>query len=523
MRSPETTMPSGGSVRVDDDGVHVVSGFDEALSVEIGGHPVWAFVPSRDGRKEGSGARLVPWPDLLRRYLDGVAEIVVRRLDNAEPVFVDSVALGSGQGTVSVVNDRGVAVAVDKAHRITETFATTDAGSKVALVDAVEKALALLNESGHPAFLSFGCLLGAVRDGRLIGHDNDADISYLARAKHPVDIMLESMEVERRFVAAGWHTRRMSGADFKLLVPKPNGGHFGLDVFTAFYLEDTLYVMPNVMAALPPSALVPQSEVQLEGRTLPAPADPEALLEATYGPGWRVPDPTFKYNPPRHVQRLLSGLMRGERKHERYWEEFYATKADRVPTEPSAFARWVGERERATATSLVDVGSGTGRDSLWFADQGYTTLGCDYAGAGVHYGRRLAAERGLDAKFRRLNLYDIRHILAAGARIARDRKPNVVYARFLVHALEDEGRRNLWLFSRSALRSTLGRIYLEFRTEATEHEFGEHFRQFVQPEVVTAELASYGFTIEHCENRHGLAVHHKEDPRVCRIVARLEK
>ena len=87
--------------------------------------------------------------------------------------------------------------------------------------------------------------------------------------------------------------------------------------------------------------------------------------------------------------------------------------------------------------------------------------------------------------------------------------------------MEDLGREQLWVLSRSALKGTKGRIYLEWRTEATEHEFGEHYRQFVQPDVVQAELEHHGFEIEHCENSFGLAVHKSEDPRVCRIVAKM--
>ena len=104
-----------------------------------------------------------------------------------------------------------------------------------------------------------------------------------------------------------------------------------------------------------------------------------------------------------------------------------------------------------------------------------------------------AWETGSSARFRRLNLYDYRQLLTVGAQLAHERPTDAVYAWFLVHALEDEGRHNLWRFGRSVLRGTRGRLYLEFRTEATEHEFGEHYRQFVQPETVAGELAGYGF------------------------------
>jgi len=123
----------------------------------------------------------------------------------------------------------------------------------------------------------------------------------------------------------------------------------------------------------------------------------------------------------------------------------------------------------------------------------------------------LADERGVDVDFRRLNLYDHRQVLTAGALRPRERGIDVVYARFLVDALADEGRRNLWRFCRAVLRGSHGRIYLEFRTEAT-----------VQPDVVAEELRGYGFTIEHSETSHGLAVLGDEDPSICRIVARME-
>ena len=509
------------SVRVDDDGIHFSVPSDEGLGVEIDGRRVWALAPARDGRRADDGDWLVPWPIPLRPYLNGRAEVAVRTLLTGRVLFEDSVLLGDGAGTVSVVDQRGKPLTLDKTNRVSSMFSDADEDVKADLVEAVARTLELMDSNGHQAFLAFGCLLGAVRDGKLIGHDNDADIVYLARATHPVDIMLESMAIERQFVEAGWETRRMSGADFKLRAKLTGGKTIGIDVFTAFYLRGTLHVMPNVVTELPRDALLPQSTVAFEGRSMPAPADPAALLEATYGPEWRVPDPAFKYETSRPVRRRIGGLMRGERKHIRYWDDFYGTKASLVPTEPSPFARWVSEQE-PTSSSVLDIGSGTGRDSVWLAEQGFAVLGCDYSRVGLSFATRLAEGRGVDVDFHRLNLYDLRQVLTAAALRPRERNVDAVYARFLVHALEDEGRRNLWRFSRGVLRGSNGRIYLEFRTEATEHEFGKHFRQFVEPAVVAEELRTYGFTIEHCENSHGLAVHRTEDPRVCRIVARLE-
>jgi SAM-dependent methyltransferase len=501
--------------------VHFSGPTEQSVGVEIGGRRVWAVLPARDGRRSADGDWLVRWPRLLRPYLNGRADVVVRALLAGDVLFEETVSLGNGNGVVSLLTEHGTPLTVDKGDHVTEMFSEVGDDVKAELVDLLARTLDLMIGNGHHAFLAYGALLGAARDGKLIGHDNDGDVVYLARATHPVDVMLESMRIEREFIAAGWDTRRMSGADFKLRPQLSDGRVIGIDVFTAFYLDGALHVLPNMVADLPLDALVPQSTIELEGRSLPAPADPAAWLEATYGPGWKVPDPAYKNEAPLWLRRRISGLVRGERKHVRYWNDFYATHASAVPPGPSAFARWVAELEPAPSR-LLDIGSGTGRDSLWLAEQGFTVAGYDYARNGLIHAAAQAEERGVQADFRHLNLYDLREVLTAAALRPREQQAGVVYARFLVHALEADGRANLWRFSRNVLRAGLGRIYLEFRTEPTKHAFGRHYRNFVQPDIVVDELLRYGFAVEHIENDHGLAVHGTEDPRTCRIVAKLE-
>ncbi len=482
---------------------------------------MWSCLPELDAARDETGAWTVSWPILLKPFLDGVARVVVRRLDTGEDVFADEVPFGSGSGRVSVASPEGVPLAIDKGGFLTAMFEDRNEAHISALLDSCEAALNLFAELEVPAFLAFGCLLGAVRDGRLIAHDNDADLVYLASGTHPFDVILESVRLERAFQEAGWSTRRMSGGDFKLLPPPEGEQTWAIDLFAGFYRGSWLYSIPSFGAQLAPARLLPLSSVVLEGRTMAAPADPQALLAASYGPDWQTPDPTFRFTPSRHTKRLLVGFLRGERRHQRYWDDFYRVHADRVPDEPSAFARKVVEHA-GVPISIIDVGSGTGRDALHFARMGFQVLGCDYSRSGVAYAASHAARQGIDAEFKALNLYDMRDVLVSGALLAR-RGFEAVYARFLVHALEEEGRLNLWLVARSALRPTRGRLYLEFRTEATKHEYGEHFRQFVQPKVVVAELTDHGFEIEHCENSHGLAIHKSEDPRVCRIFAKMGK
>lgn len=209
--------------------------------------------------------------------------------------------------------------------------------------------------------------------------------------------------------------------------------------------------------------------------------------------------------------------MRAERS---YWEDFYAgASCAVVPQEPSAFARWVAHRATPGAT-IIDVGTGTARDALWFAAGGWTVRGLDYARSAVERARGLVTESPRPPRFDLLDLYETDAVATTAAALSEEPGDHDVYGRFLVHALEDAGRHNLWLFAATVL-SHGGLLFLEFRTgkDATEpHVFGEHFRVFLSPDEVVDELESAGAAVAWRQEGHGLATFGTEDPHVCRLV-----
>ena len=142
----------------------------------------------------------------------------------------------------------------------------------------------------------YGCLLGAVRNGHMIGHDSDADVAYLSAYTHPFDIIRECTAAIRTMKSLGWKVVKMSGANFKVWVPLPDGRRCGIDVFGSFHIGDSFYVTGSLTGTLDRSALLPFGTVTLEGREITAPAKPEEVLAFTYGPKWRVPDPAFHFD-----------------------------------------------------------------------------------------------------------------------------------------------------------------------------------------------------------------------------------
>jgi SAM-dependent methyltransferase len=508
-----------GEAFVDRDGVTVTAEDGAVVDVLFDERWVWSFQAGRDTGEDGG--RRAPWPVSLRQFLRGRARITVRERFGERTLYDGELAFDDSDARVAIEDHRGKPLIVDKAGDLQCGFAERGQATVDVLLDAIEDVLARLAGAGVDAFLAFGALLGAVRDGTFIPHDSDADVGYLSRHTSPVDVARESYALERVMIEAGYRTWRFSAGDFKVVVPDPEGGR-AIDVFAGFVVEDVFYLMPEVHAAgFDAGVILPLGEVELHGRTITAPADPEALLEITYGPHWRVPDPSFKFAAPRWVRRRMDGWLRGNNGNRGHWWPFYFGRSrDTVPAHPSPFASWVHEREPADV-SIVDIGSGTGRDSLWFAREGHDVLGLDYIPAATERADRQAREEDLPARYKTFNLYDIRQVLGIGAELAHRDAPPVLYGRFLIHALEDRGRHNLWRVADMCLRRG-GRFYLEFRTGLdadASHEFGEHFRKYLEPDVVVAEIEARGGQVEHREAGHGLAVYKNEDPHVCRLVA----
>ena len=91
---------------------------------------------------------------------------------------------------------------------------------------------------------------------------------------------------------------------------------------------------------MPRSAILPLIEVPFEGHLLPAPADPDTMLEVSYGAGWRVPDPSFRHLPGREITERFDGWFGSLMKWRRDWT-LYNTRVAEAGGEPSDFAAWV--------------------------------------------------------------------------------------------------------------------------------------------------------------------------------------
>lgn len=514
-------------LEVDDAGITLPTNLVERRTYDVllNGQHVWSIQPARDVTA-GSRRPRVSWPRSLRRHLRGKADVALRDHLGQHLVARSRYVFGGDDSRhVSVVDRSGNPLVIDKWGALIRPLSSDSEELTGELVDKSVQLMDAVHAAGLPAFVCYGTLLGAVREGRFIGHDNDVDLAFLSSFEHPADVVREGFRVERALREGGWAVRRGSGVRLNVPLELSDGSTRFVDVFTAHWTEGRLYIPSDLGHEVPREVILPLSTVRLHGRDVPAPARPEELLRVTYGDAWRVPDPSFRFESPRILKRRLNGWFGGLSTGRKRWDAFAATALSALPHEPTQFARWVAE-QYPSDHPLVDLGAGTGRDSVWFADAGRRVIAVDYAPTALRkYLGRHARGTGPDVEVRVLNLYDLRSVLALGATLSRTEVPVDLYARFTLHALTWHGREHVFRLASMALRRG-GHLFLEFRT-VEDRDLPHHFeggpRRFLRPEQVRRRIEHHGGRVVHQHEGRGLAEFEEEDPHVCRMIAAWSK
>lgn len=143
---------------------------------------------------------------------------------------------------------------------------------------------------GAQPFINSGTLLGYVRDGGPILHDDDLDLSVIVQGESP------------RASAQAWHIFLNKMAEEYYIISK--GAFFSLylesgyeiDIFPAWIFESRLYVYPYCWGEVDQSQALPIKWEIYRSEALPLPRQPEKLLEVNYGPNWKIPDPYWRFD-----------------------------------------------------------------------------------------------------------------------------------------------------------------------------------------------------------------------------------
>lgn len=151
--------------------------------------------------------------------------------------------------------------------------------------------IGFLKQQGYQVFLNSGTLLGVVRDGRLIDHDDDVDLAVILRADSAEAAVAEWAALRAALKAEGRLAEDEMESNAILKLTGADGVAF--DLFPAWFEGDAFFVYPHSHGDLTRQDVLPLSPCAHSGHMIPA--DPAKMLANNYGSGWQSPDPYFKF------------------------------------------------------------------------------------------------------------------------------------------------------------------------------------------------------------------------------------
>jgi hypothetical protein len=158
-------------------------------------------------------------------------------------------------------------------------------------VGQVTDAMAAL---GHEAFVVSGTLLGVIREGGLVPHDCDVDMALLLHAGSLDELADEWVQLRGRLAQAGILDESYVNTAkrlYKLRLPND----FGCDLFPAWEIDGRVSIWPHTHE-VDPTSVLPLATREVRGVEVKVPRVPEDVLTCNFGPGWRQPDPLFKFD-----------------------------------------------------------------------------------------------------------------------------------------------------------------------------------------------------------------------------------
>lgn len=446
-------------------------------------------------------------PDAPCRIMTSAGETVEIRLP------------GTGTEAFRGVNEAGERLTLNKDGYLTVRFCDMLPDNLDLVAAFTRRVMDDLASLGYPAFLAYGTLLGCVREGQFIGHDDDVDLGvHVGPAASPQEVDELSGRLLHGMQGLGYEVSRFSIGQLQVV-----RDHLHADLFLAWSEGDRFHLNFAIQGSLPSAAVFPLGTAPLRGLAMAVPNRVEDFCAATYGPSWRTPQSGFRWQ----RETLASVVDRDLRAGIDYWDAVYGSRAEAAPGVPSQFAVFCAAELRhllGRAELLVDVGCGNARDTAFLSGHFGRALGLD--GSAQVLQRNRAAHP--DIAFMQCNLNDSLSCETVWARLqaalAQDGvRSACVYARFLLHAIDDYAQDRLMRLVHRLAHSVEVLVFAaEYRTppdESRPKATSHHYRRYIDHRAMVELLGGMGLEVRYEVEGRGMAKHLEDDAVVGRVLA----
>lgn len=145
---------------------------------------------------------------------------------------------------------------------------------------------------GYDVFINSGTLLGVVRDGTFLPHDDDIDIAVILPGNDQITAAESFLAFEKAISSAGLSDS--DGSTPGMLRAKRIDG-VQIDIFPCWFdADDRAYIYPHTYGNLHKDQILPLERWK-DYENIHLPRDHKSMLEINYGQNWRVPDPYFRF------------------------------------------------------------------------------------------------------------------------------------------------------------------------------------------------------------------------------------
>lgn len=434
-----------------------------------------------------------------------------------------------------------------------------DPNHTLSLYQMAYDTIQVLDENNIPYSAAFGTLLGAIRSGGMLPHDDDVDLiikkddEQRLMALKPTfwklgyDLFHDGSKIvgyklySRNKIKLANGTEVLPFLDLFSFMWDEASNHYILDA------EKGREIFRNPMltrAELEEQTLVPFGSMKIK-----APQNYEGFLNRFYGENWnkivfvshkhssslssqyywkiqeddRTPALPIGPLKERIKDYMEFGIIPGPlaANNASFWNDFYTKNS--VSLTPSTFATFLVDNGHITPSSrLVDIACGNGRDSFFFQKNGIHAVGIDASSSAIEGNRAVALENGMSAdSFMLIDINDQDTLKGY-------QDFDNFYARFFIHSISEQEQAKFMTFLQGA--KPQAKLLLEFRTDkdpmfkkslavGTQEGVTDHYRRYINFDKFIKSLAGYGFNVIYQHEDQGLSVHGDDNPFLGRVIA----